>query len=167
MFGLDKTNKERVYPTLIIVLAGTAIILGYSIYGELFKQKVAVQKSEKQSIVISEEREVLKFPSQDAPAEEKQRHYELVVKLAKEADFLDISKCIASPLVFKTKNGKNFLVKNNDFSDHEIQINEEHRYTISANSSRTILADFGYGQGLYGYGCDNSGAPVGLFLVEP
>jgi hypothetical protein len=116
--------------------------------------------------IIEEERAALAHPEKDAPLEEKQRHLELVQKVAKEARYLDITKCtVANPVVLKVKYEEAILVKNSDNIPHTIVIGTNDIISIPANSTTNIMPAFEQGPGTYGYGCDQTPHAVGLFLV--
>jgi|AP45_3_1055517.scaffolds.fasta_scaffold34775_3 hypothetical protein len=116
--------------------------------------------------IMEEERVALAHPAKDAPAEEKQRHLELVQKVAKEAQYLDITKCtIATPVVLKVKYKEEIFVKNSDNVPHTIVFDAENTISIPANSTTNITPGFEHGPGTYGYGCDQTPHAAGLFLV--
>jgi len=116
--------------------------------------------------ITEEERAALAHPEKDAPLEEKQRHLELVRKVAKEARYLDITKCtIATPVVLKVKYEEEILVKNSDNIPHTIVFDAENIMSIPANSTTNITPSFERGPGTYGYGCDKTPHAAGLFLV--
>lgn len=118
--------------------------------------------------LTEDEKAVLDPPSLDAPADEKQAHYNLAVKLAQTASNLDLNKCSKpNPLVMKITNGENFTAKNSDTVEHTIVIDQDHHYAVAPGGSATIKADFGHGLGVYGYLCDNVPGVVGFFLVTP
>jgi len=116
--------------------------------------------------IMEEERAALAHPANDAPAEEKQRHLELVQKVAKEARYLDITKCtIATPVVLKVKYEEEISVKNSDNIPHTIVFDAKNTISIPANSTTNISPGFEHGPGTYGYGCDQTLHAAGLFLV--
>ncbi|MBI2013342.1 MAG: hypothetical protein HYS87_00700 [Candidatus Colwellbacteria bacterium] len=109
--------------------------------------------------------DVLNTPGQDATDEERRQHFELAAMLAEEADLLDITGCKADPVVLKLTDQETFGVKNDDIVPHVLRISDEIEFTVEANSTTGLKADFGHGVGLYGYGCDGSTGAIGLFLV--
>jgi plastocyanin len=96
---------------------------------------------------------------------EKKAHFELVAPLSIEADVLDISACLGDPLVLRVEGGTTFTVRNKDSKEHTIQISEKLQFTVSPGKTKEIKADFGFGRGVYGYGCDNSPSAAGIFFV--
>ena len=114
--------------------------------------------------ISEDERAVLAHSVKDASPEDKQRHLELVQKLAKEAAYLDITKCsVSSPVVFKVKHGEEISVKNDDDSAHTILFDAENTMYIPANSTMHVTPDFEHGPGTYGYGCDQTPHAAGFF----
>lgn len=114
-----------------------------------------------------QERAALVTPARDASDEEKRRHFDLVVPLATRAEFLDITDCLGNPIVFEATQDRGFSVKNSDDENHTLQLSEERFYTVPAGGTKDIVADFGFGPGVYGYGCDNSTGAAGVILVTP
>ena len=185
--------KNKLVVIAIIILAGTAIVLGYAIlrpnafkeakdtlfenrFGATTKQeeplqtkapaKQALLPSAKELGISEEEHAAIDVPSNDASVEEKQKHFELVQKVAKEAAFLDITKCeVADPVVLKVKLGEPIAVKNQDDVEHALVLNEKNAFPIPANSTKEIEPDFAFGPGTYGYGCDGTPHAVGIFVV--
>lgn len=118
--------------------------------------------------ISEDERAVLDHPVKDASEVDKQRHLDLVQKLAKEAPILDITTCsVSSPVVFKAKYGEEISVKNDDDSAHTILFDAENTVYIPANSTMNVTPNFQHGPGTYGYGCDQTPHAVGFFLVTP
>jgi len=109
---------------------------------------------------------VLDPPEKYASNEEKERHFSIVQRIAKSAEYLDITKCnVASPVVFKVKDGEAFIVKNDSSVEHTISIHDNQIFSIAAHSTKSIQPDFKIGAGVYGYGCDSSPREVGMLLV--
>lgn len=165
----DMKNEEKMNIAVVFLIV-VAVMLGYMIFQQSRpKSTDRIEKAGAAQALFQDladkERAVLNVPSQDSTQEEKQQHFELVLRIAKEADYLDISQCIPSPVVFKVKNDERFTVKNPDAVEHTIGLDPDHIFSVPAQSTKTIVADFGHGAGLYGYGCDASTKAVGLFLV--
>ena len=114
------------------------------------------------------ERLVLNPPKDDASAEEKKNHFLIAQSIAKEAPYLNITTCKrGNPLVFKIKDGEEFVVKNEDSIEHTISMGANQNFRIAAHSTIAILPEFKIGPGIYGYGCDASENEVGMILVTP
>ncbi|MCP6719983.1 MAG: hypothetical protein KJI72_01475 [Patescibacteria group bacterium] len=156
--------KTKYLNGLLIFLIVVAVVLGYAIYSQ--SPEKPELKAEISSLTPTpDESEVLNVPDLNASTEEKQRHFELVVQVAKTAEFLDISDCNPSPVVMKIKKGETIAVRNNDSADHSIVFNLESIHPIPAGSTKNITNVFDKGPGVYGYGCDASTGAVGMFLV--
>ncbi len=97
----------------------------------------------------------------DSTEEEKAKHYQYAISIAKESEFLDLSTCKPQPLVWKVTNESEVTLKNDSDAQVTMGIDPEHIYVVEANSTETITADFGKGQGLYGYGFSCNGAEPG------
>ncbi len=155
-------------------LCGLAAVLAIKIYQghSLSKQpdSASTQTHVQERIYPREltpaEQEVLKTPQRNATEAERKAHFEKVIPLAKEAEFLDISTCLGDPVVMRIKQGGKFTVRNNDTREHIIQMNEKLQFAVPAEGSKEITADFGFGPGTYGYGCDNSAGAAGIFFVN-
>lgn len=149
-------NKQLI----LIGLAIVALLLGAFIIAEPNLQTENTNNSQ-------EITNVLNTPPQDASREEKQEHFQLALSMAEEADFLDISGCEPKPLVLSLKESETFSVKNTDSIPHVIRLSAETAFTIEANGTTELKADFEHGPGMYGYGCDDGGRTAGLFIVNP
>jgi len=167
---------ERVFTFLIITLALTAVVLGYAIYKKRLapspesspaQANLPVEKRDLAETSLEEqERLVLNPPAQDAPREEKERHFKIAQNIAQVAPYLDITECeTPKPLVFKVKYGEKFTVKNNDSGERTITIGAGQTFSIPPDGTKDILPVFDKGPGVYGYGCDYSAREVGLILV--
>lgn len=187
---MDTINKsEKKLIATIIVLAFVAVGLGIAIYkqgllGSLMPSKTSslkstTSKTQQQSTdprskrplptgLSQDELALMSPPHQGDTDEVKMKHYKIGQKLAKEADVLELNKCNGpSPLDLKLVSGQDFKVKNSDSQNHTIIIDKDHQYMINANSTKTVKADFGRGNGLYGYLCDNLSGVAGFFFVTP
>lgn len=183
---------------LIIILGLVAVVLGifvgrdYSSDVKTFFEKFAPQKQtltqsdtssqaqepkEATSSVqrrplppdlTDEEKALLNPPAPNAPKEEKDQHYELLFKLAKESEVLDLKGCIKpDPLALKLKEGSEFKAKSSDGLEHTIVINQDYKFEVEAGQTATFKANFPFGQGAYGYLCDSQPGVVGFFFVTP
>lgn len=172
--------KPKIIVVINITLVLGAILLGYLIYqqqtGLSFFEKANTQNvSSPKNLSTSpsngaytNEADVLKWPAPDASAEEKQRHTDLVLSLAKDAEQVDIADCIGRPIVSRVQMDQPFALRNQDSVDHTVAIGENVRLFIPAGSTKDITADlkiFEFGQGNYGYTCDNQQEVAGIFLV--
>lgn len=119
--------------------------------------------------LTSEERAVLKFPGSNASQQEINNHIQLVNKLVKETEIIDINSCSPEPLVFRTSLNKSFMIRNKDSGSHTIQRGSSILAKIPAGKTITVKSRdlFIKGAGNYGYSCDSTSAIVGIFLVVP
>jgi hypothetical protein len=178
-----KLNKSNIFIGVLIVVA---IGLGIAIYVQrnpsVFEKQASSEVEVPQPTatlkdfrplrtlpkdLTADERSILQAPQADDPVSKKEAHFQIVNKLAQEADVLNINKCEKpSPLVLSLKYGQEFKVKNDDSIPHSIIIDKNHIYKIDANSTVSFKADFGRGLGAYGYLCEKYAGIVGFFLVE-
>ncbi len=186
---MNPTNvSEKKLVWIIIILALVAVGLGFAIYKQGFldrflPQNSATSKSSSNTAakqasnskpkrplpegLSEEELALMTPPGQTASEAQRNAHYQIGKKLAKEASALQLNKCNGpSPLDMKLVNGQEFDVVNSDTSDHTIIIGEK-KFTVKANSTETFKADFGRGNGLYGYICDDLSGVAGFFFVTP
>ena len=108
---------------------------------------------------------VLQNPTASSSNQIRLEHFDLAKKLAQNTDALDLTGCVAKPVVVEIAENAKLLIKNNDAGSHQFKIDPKHHYAIPANSSLNILVEFGYGPGLYGYACDQNSI-VGYILVD-
>ncbi len=120
------------------------------------------------SSLSADEIAVLNPPPPNANKTDKDKHFALVTKLAQDASELNLNKCnLPSPLVLKTKLGANINIKNDDNKDHVIVLDQGNKFTVPANKTLALKVNFPYGQGAYGYLCDDLPGVIGFFLVTP
>jgi len=159
---------EQFLNITIIVLLAIAVILGYKIY-KVKGFKIPSDQSFQSSptpTVNPEEKEVLNFPEPSASNEEKKKHSQLVLKLAKETDTIDITNCQPEPLVVYLDRGDKLTFKNQDEEPHKIKWGGKD--TEITNGMTVISASqvFGSEVGDYGYLCDGSEKPVGVVKIH-
>ncbi len=160
----------------IIILVSIAILLGIAIFNQQ-KGKFSnnnygsspapsVQPQLLPSNLTDDEKFILFPPPADASKSAKEKHAQIVAKLAKEGDFIEIKNCQPTPLVLQVKQGSKFTIKNDDSIAHNFIIDEEHQYKVPANGNLEIVAQFKYGTGDYGYICQGTGL-TGFLHVAP
>lgn len=171
--------KDKGILILIGILVVVGGILGYAIYqsGALKGTPTPTRQDQTGTSVSApstptertelseEEKAALNPPGENASEDEKQRHTDLIFKLATDTDVLRISNCEPSPVVMRVVNKRDFTVRNTDSTDRTIFIDGERQYVIPAQGETVLTADFGKASGIYGYGCDLSNKGVGVFLV--
>lgn len=159
-----------------IILLSIAILLAVAIFNQQ-KAKTSQNNSGSSPVpsaqpgllptTLSDDEKFILFPpSADASKSAKEKHAQIVAKLAKQSDTLEIKDCQPTPLVLLVKQGSKFTIKNKDSAAHNFVIDEEHQYKVSANGSLEIVAQFKYGTGDYGYVCEGTGL-TGFLHVAP
>lgn len=146
-----------------LILLGIALVLAVAINNQ---HNNKVQPKLLPSNLTEDEKFMLNPPPADTSRSAKDKHMQIVAKLAKIGDQFDIKNCQPTPLVLQVKQGSEFKIKNNDNKEITILFDEDHQYKVSANESKTIKADFKYGPGDYGYICLGTGL-VGFLHIAP
>lgn len=177
-------NKFLTITILVLVLVG--LTLGYFIYQGSISNKEGQNMEPEISNTINNEAEptdstgtsqatptpnpnkeaILKFPDENASAEEKSKHADLISESAVRADYLNLTNCQADPLVFAVDKGKAITAKN----DGEIAISINtggNDLTIEKKSQIQINTDsfFGGTVGDHGYGCSEVKGIAGIVKI--
>lgn len=170
---------------ITLALFVLALVLGYKVYKVYYpSEKINLSfldttqtnsptPTVSESIVINTNNNIsydsleslLVFPSQDATSETKQAHYDAVVNKAVEDKEITISQCKPENLVTKIKNGNSVNIKNEGPDDIKIRLDDKQIFDVTKNSTKEVKFNFQYGQGVYGYMCNDLGGPVGILLV--
>lgn len=177
-------EKKSFYIALIFLQLITATILGFLILQKVFglnnpsKNMVNTDPVGSDSETANlpstgfearwNENNLLEMPKVDAAEEDRQEHYRLAEKMAKEVSVVEIQDCKGNPVVAKVKKGSNLVFKNNDSIEHLIRGPEgSGTFKIPAKGEHAIVADFVRGPGVHSYGCDSEfGASGIIFLVR-
>lgn len=179
-----KSNWITIVLTLVAIILGIMLVLKYlpNIKLPSIQDKSAITTPKPQNDQASQnispvpdfikklslnEQKILNVPPLSAPIEERKAHYDLVRKMAVDAEYLELADCRpVKPLVMKVQAGKKILVKNSSSVEHTIYLNKDTSYTVKAKDSQEIDYDFSKGNGVYGYGCDHTPYPIGFFMVS-
>lgn len=165
---ISKKNSSNI---LIVILIGSALLLGYAIYNQ-YQQKLSTNSTKPSqpkllpTNLTDDERFILSPPSADASRSAKDKHAQTMAKLAKVGDSIEINDCQPTPLVIQVKEGSNLKIVNKDQTAHKITFDDEHIYKIGAKDDLTIKAEFKYKAGDYGYICEGLGL-VGFVHIVP
>ncbi len=173
------TKKNHLVAGANIVLLVVALVFGYFIVSQQTGFSL-FQKTNNQTIspdlftplpqnseADSTDQEVLKWPAEDAPLEEKQRHSDLIKSLAQDSEYVDIADCKGKPLVTRVNRGNSLTLRNQDAATHVIRVDENNVFSVPAGGTKEIVVNFKQGLGNYGYVCDGKPGPAGiLFVVE-
>jgi len=165
-------KSDMLLTVSIIVLAVIALVLGYVLWRQA---RPAVAPALSTEILLEStspgasntQFDVLNPPSPDASPDEHARFFEEVQRLAREADFVDISDCTPNPQVLQVKYGSTITFRNQDTAEHTITHNPQYQFVIPPGGTKEVAADFGRGPGLYGYGCESSSGAIGMILITP
>lgn len=111
------------------------------------------------AVSTAETRAVLMFPAPNATKEEKDRHNALVDKLAVQAAYLDLTRCVPQPLVLAYNTGENLTIKNQDQTSGIVFLWGKNTLTILAGKSAVVKAAMIGGPGNIGYACYLAGTP--------
>ncbi|MCH7524525.1 MAG: hypothetical protein IIC74_05835 [Bacteroidetes bacterium] len=172
-------KKSRIIIAANAILAVTALALGLLIYQQqLGKNTIDQEKPSRDSEIFSSENftsssynnenDALRWPAQNASSEEKQRHADLIRRVAQDSEFLSInSDCSMQPAVFRVTLEESFTIRNQDDVGHTITVNEDNIFVVPAGSTKNVIADFGQGRGNYGFLCDSKQGVAGILVVAP
>ena len=172
-------KKSRIIIAANAILAVTALALGLLIYQQqLGKNTIDQEKPSRDSEIFSSENftsssynnenDALRWPAQNASSEEKQRHADLIRRVAQDSEFLSInSDCSMQPAVFRVTLEESFTIRNQDDVGHTITVNEDNIFVVPAGSIKNVIADFGQGRGNYGFLCDSKQGVAGILVVAP
>ena len=166
--------RKRLPYIILAIPIIIALVLGYAIYNQIQGTNTTPSQEEKQEETSTtpsvsrspEEAELLQVPGENATDEERQKHLEGVLEIAKSSDTLNVSSCNPDIFALRVKQGETFTIKNDTTQEHTIVLNEDYMYKIPAQGSTEVEVDFGRGPGIYGYGCDRSGSAVGFLVVS-
>ncbi|MEK7561232.1 MAG: hypothetical protein AAB539_04760 [Patescibacteria group bacterium] len=86
-----------------------------------------------------------------------------VADVAVRASTIDITGCVPSPTVARLALGERIMVKNNDATEHTLNLSIDRAYPIPANSADSFSFDID-AEGVYSYACDGA-FPAGIFYV--
>ena len=147
---------------LIIAVAILLLLAAAQSYF-LYQKKLAGGPADKTPKEVVWEN-VLVFPGPGATPEEQRAHFVLAEKTALAADEIDLTGCKANPVVVRMKEGDEIRVKNSDGKSHVLLVSADEKYSIEANSTKSLKPLFLKGPGLYGYNCDDK-LLVGILLA--
>ena len=108
---------------------------------------------------------VLNTPTASTSAENRQKHFDLAIRLARAADTLIIKDCYSVPTVLQIKNNQTLKIENSDDKKHVLSFDKERRFEIEANSTKEFKISLPK-DGLYGYACDYHSKATGLMLIS-
>lgn len=151
-----------------LIIAFTALILFGLLAAILFRktEEANVPFPEPNPTVSQDEQSALVFPPMNASDEEKKQHFDLVSRVAKNAEKIDITGCKPSPVVTRVRDGNTLVIDNRDVQDHSITLGDVRTLTIISGASEGMTVDFETGPGLYVMRCDASRDAVGILFVE-
>lgn len=171
-----KGNVKSLEDALVVFLVMVAVLLGVRISEEKRPQEkttalsvVSNSPTPKRTLpenLTAQERELFDVPGPDATPPEREKHFQLALKLAKEVDEIAIKDCFGSPVVARVSEKGTLKVRNEDSATHNIGFDQDHNLTVPSKETRTITSDFKFGKGLYGYTCDGPSGVAG-FLILP
>ena len=164
---MESNNKSLIISLAVVAVFLLVIIL---INSQSTQTDVDDSSYNNDDIVLDTEiNTVLDFPNVNTTEEDRSAHYDLAVSQSVAADELNITNCEPSPLVLEVVDGSEFGIKNDGNQDITIRFDIDVFFTIPAGDTLTAEANFGFGEGLYGYGCEgvpNEGGVSGLVLVK-
>ena len=154
--------KKLALPFIVLVLLGLIVILSRN------TQETAVPFPEPNSLASQDEQLALVFPTMNASDAEKKQHFDLVQRVAKRGDKIDITQCKPSPAVYSLSfiKGGAVVMENRDVVDHTIRVEGESSLIIPGGVAERLEIAFDRGPGLYAYYCDSEEKVSGILFVE-
>ena len=152
--------KKLAAPFIVLILLGLIVILSRN------TQEVAAPFPEPNLTASQDEQSALVFPAMNASDAEKKQHFDLVQRVAKRGDKIDITQCKPSPAVYSLSfiESDAVVVENRDVVDHTIRVEGEASLVIPGGVTEKL--EFDKGPGLYAYYCDSEEKVSGILFVE-
>ena len=159
---LDGIQKKLAALFIVLILIGLIVILSRN------TQEVAVPFPEPNLTASQDEQSALVFPPMNASDAEKKQHFDLVQRVAKSGDKIDITQCKPSPVVYSLSfiKGDAVVMENRDVVDHTIRVEGGSSLVIPGGVTLRLEIDFDKGPGLYTYYCDSEEKVSGILFVE-
>lgn len=111
-----------------------------------------------------DERRVLDLATVKLSSTENKEFMDLIEKLAQNTTSIDIGFCSPKPVVVRVKMGELLTIENTGENPRTLTI-QNYSCSVLPGKKRMISTDFGKGTGRYGFNCDSSISPVGIFRV--
>lgn len=108
---------------------------------------------------------VLNTPTASTSAEDRQKHFDIAIRLARSADTLIIKDCFSTPTVLQIVNNQTLKIQNSDNTKHVLSFDKNMRFEIAANTTKEFKISVPK-DGLYGYACDYHSKATGLMLIS-
>lgn len=168
---------EKNSTKLFIVLLAVAAILGFSLYSKSKTGSESVSPPIKSGIESTEttlknEKDVLAFSSENASDEALNELRQKVISLAKSVEVVEISNCLATPVVAKVKDGESIIVKNLDNTNIKLFIWKDTKEIDIPSRNEVKINPSAYYKGRKGnnevirYRCKNQSQVFsGIFLI--
>lgn len=164
-----KITQDRVLNILTLVLLVIAFVVGYKIYqtsSTSTPEDFTSPNAQVQNNSDAPVDDVLVTPLRTDSDDRKKQYEELVRSKAEDADIIQIKDCKPEPLVTKVADKAPVTIRNNSTKDHIFTSYDGKESTLPAGKETKLDLTFGFGPGVYAYGCDKSAGPVGILLVE-
>ena len=168
---MEHKSLNVIITILVLVAVGLGIAIVYqktaflSDDGEAGIQSQPTPSELSGEALANEEQTVLNFPAETATESDRRQHSEMVRRLAVASDTLDLTGCRPDPVVLEVLLGETVTVRNSDVESYELVINSEYVFVVPGGGETEVVADFGKGLGVYGYGCEPASQVVGIIHV--
>lgn len=166
-------SSNAVRAILLGVGALALVVSGYLLYSNGFgiSDVEAPTSPQGDQVPSSEEpstsSDILRTPGQNASEEELREYYQRVEALAVATSRVEITDCVANPVVVKISRGNSISFVNTDSATRTISMGGVPTYTLQGGATLEVTPEFSQGAGLYAYSCDQSGSSVaGIFIVS-
>ncbi|MDP2735119.1 MAG: hypothetical protein Q8P12_02845 [bacterium] len=124
--------------------------------------------------LTDEQRQALALPGENSTMEDEIVHFQLVERIAEEADAMVFVNCVADPIIFKVGVGEEFSAENAGGEGITVSI-QDREFRIAAGGSQTLVGGFGIedvnrptGTGLYEVSCSspNTGGTALILVTD-
>jgi hypothetical protein len=150
-------DSLKVLRLLVVVLMGTiAILIGNIYQAQIISPEAQAQKLRAEVLV----------PVSAMNETERKEYINLVRSKAVDTKLIDVTSCMPDPVVSRVSRASNVSFSNKDRVSHRITFSSTKSFLVPAHSAVSVRPDFGKGNGVYGFGCDKSGKPVGVVVLS-
>lgn len=162
-------------PFIIVLLAITAVTLGYTIFQSTSKKTPPVQKTSGETqkqpstsekiYTFQDENSLLDYIStiKNPTPDQTRNYFQALDRLAKIGETMTINSCKSSPIALRVGLGKKFNIVNSDQVEHTIKFSKK-LFTLSAGQKFTLATD-DMDIGSHAYLCDGQSSGI-IFVTE-
>ena len=176
----SKTNSFGLYIRLVLAFALVLAMVVFSVIlvqqqiqlideggADLEESGVASKDFLAEFSQLSEvQQEILLDAKPHDTVEDRLRYSRLLDSHAKTSQLIDISTCVAVPLVSRVDYNKEVIFQNNHTEERVIKFGNRMAIAIPPQTAAVVEDLYDRGQGLYSFGCDTIDHSIGVLIVE-